>query len=145
MKKRPRATARPPRHHKLPRHSADAIVAAFRWRAQYARWEGPWAWELASPRDILADVVRVLHEYEMGSWSDLVNGSRHNHYITVESIVHEAQQDLEKHWPEDLPDRLWSLHIHGKVRIWGIRQGDVFQLVWYDPEHTVFPVAKPRT
>jgi hypothetical protein len=34
---------------------------------------------------------------------------------------------------------LYHIKISGKSRVWGFREGDSFQLVWFDPEHKVTP------
>lgn len=36
-------------------------------------------------------------------------------------------------------DSLNHIKVSGKSRVWGFREGDAFQLVWYDPEHKVTP------
>ena len=43
----------------------------------------------------------------------------------------------------DSYDILYSLAITGRQRVWGImiEETGTFQLLWYDPEHTVYPVS----
>ena len=40
-------------------------------------------------------------------------------------------------------DTLISLRVTGKKRIWGVRDGSVLHLLWWDPQHEVYP-TKPR-
>lgn len=43
---------------------------------------------------------------------------------------------------QDRVSDLFSLHIDGKTRIYGIRDGRALKLLWYDPDHTVYPMTK---
>lgn len=43
---------------------------------------------------------------------------------------------------EDLTDSIFSFALMNKLRIIGIRQGDYFYVLWYDPKHEVYPVKR---
>lgn len=117
----------------------------FRWRTDLVEWEGEWGWHKATPQDLMKKVIPTLHDNESCTWAQLGGGSRHNHFISVDVIDAVARKRLEKVWMEDLPDKLVSLHIAGKTRVWGVRQGRICRLLWWDPEHTVYKVEKLRT
>jgi len=40
---------------------------------------------------------------------------------------------------------MYAIRLSGKKRVWGIREGRLFSLVWWDPEHTVGPSEKKHT
>jgi len=42
-------------------------------------------------------------------------------------------------------DALYSLRLSGKLRLWGVRDRSVLQLLWYDPEHQVCPSPLKNT
>jgi len=42
-------------------------------------------------------------------------------------------------------ETLVSLRIMGAVRIWGIRVHNCFKVLWWDPEHKIFPSKLKHT
>lgn len=42
-------------------------------------------------------------------------------------------------------DDLYQLHVTGPKRVWGIRFGPYLKLLWWDPDHQVYPVRKRHT
>ena len=42
-------------------------------------------------------------------------------------------------------DTIYKLRIASKPRVWGIKQAATLKVIWWDPEHTVYPVAKGHT
>ena len=64
-----------------------------------------------------------------------------NHEIEVSRIIPEAQERLVELHKADY-DVLFSLRVSGKIRIWGIREGRVFQILWFDFEHEICPSVR---
>ncbi len=106
---------------------------------------GPWGWESCTPEEILTTVVRRLHAYEERTWGQLLGDTLRNHQIPTSEIVRAAQRRLQEAWGEDLPDHIYSLAVDGKKRIWGIKQGTCYRVLWWDPDHEIYPVEKRRT
>lgn len=75
-------------------------------------------------------------------WSEIK--SHQSHTVTVSTISNEAQKRLRDIQQDDI-DELFSLRLSGTERIWGIRDGRVFYVLWWDPEHTVCPAHKKHT
>jgi hypothetical protein len=73
------------------------------------------------------------------------------HFFAQADITPKAQRRLyklaEKNViPEDwLGEDLTSIRIAGAERIWGFKNGKYFFLLWWDPDHTVYPVEKRHT
>ncbi|MCC7491616.1 MAG: hypothetical protein IT204_04685 [Fimbriimonadaceae bacterium] len=84
----------------------------------------------------LADLLRRLGEMEAASWQD--HRLRGSHQIAVGDLVAEARQRLETLGQDDI-DELFSLRLNGKPRLWGILDGRVLKILWYDPDHEVCP------
>ena len=42
-------------------------------------------------------------------------------------------------------DELYQLRVTGAERVWGIRSGPLLRLLWWDPNHEVYPVMKMGT
>ncbi len=75
-------------------------------------------------------------------WSDILN--RNNHEVYVSSISRAAQKRLAEIKLDDF-DRLVSLRFSGKERLWGIKINNVFKLIWWDPNHEVYPSKLKHT
>jgi hypothetical protein len=62
----------------------------------------------------------------------------------VGELCKTARDRLEDLRLEDI-DELVSLRLGGAERVWGIRDGNVMLLLWWDPEHAVCPSLKKHT
>lgn len=64
-------------------------------------------------------------------------GKSKNHEIPVYQLVKEAKQRLRD---LDLDEResLFSLRLSGKKRVWGIRNFNVLEILWIDPDHQIY-------
>jgi hypothetical protein len=91
----------------------------------------------------MREVHDKLREYERDSMAQLV--SRYgNHGIDTASLSKEARDRLVDIEQDDV-EKLWSLRLSGKERVWGVITGSVFSLLWWDPEHTVYLIEKRNT
>jgi hypothetical protein len=123
---------------KVPRVS-DPALGRPSWRIGRLDYDGPWC-----PKKIgdLQPVLQRLKSFETMSWHEMhTTGS---HPIPVHSIIPEAQHRLEELHLDDTDD-VYSLRINGAQRLWGIKQGDAFLALWWDPEHEVCPAPKKHT
>lgn len=86
-----------------------------------------------------------LSGFESMTWSQiLVEGRKHHHSVFVSEIRKPARDrlvDIEK----DDVDKLVSLSLSGKNRIWGILEKGVLRLLWWDPNHEICPSQKKHT
>ncbi len=67
-----------------------------------------------------------------------------NKRVPAKSICPKAQARLGEIQADDL-DELWELRLTGKKRVWGTRTGHIFQVLWWDPHHTVCPAKLKHT
>ena len=67
---------------------------------------------------------------------------RHNkhHGQSVDSLCAEAQERWEH--LERTEGELFRFRVGGKQRIWGVRHGAKFFVVWWDAEHKVYPTER---
>jgi len=101
--------------------------------------QGPFGWSLLSQEHCLV-VLERLKQLESLTWREiLVDQARENHAVAVERLAGEAQTRLETIGQGDTAE-LVSLRVQKRFRIWGIRMGTTFLLLWYDPFHRVFPM-----
>lgn len=42
-------------------------------------------------------------------------------------------------------EALWQLELSGRARLFGVREGNIFHVMWLDENHTICPVSKKRT
>jgi hypothetical protein len=110
-------------------------------RAEQMDMDGPWGWrKFDSPQ--LQEMLQKIFESQKLTWQDLrTNGS---HLVNRQDLCSEAQKRLLEIQKEDLDD-LFSLRLSGRKRIWGIKEGNVLWLLWWDPAHEVCPSPKKHT
>ena len=90
----------------------------------------------------LKKVLTRLKPLETMPWREITNTG--SHPIDVSAIIKEARERLAEIGQDDT-DQLYSLRVEGALRIWGIRDGRVLKILWYDPEHAICPSPKKGT
>ena len=75
------------------------------------------------------------------TWAEVM---RRDHRVPVTRLIHAAQQRLSQH-PQGDVDSLLRLRFTGKQRLWGIKDGDIFHVIWWDPEHSICLAPKKNT
>ncbi len=90
----------------------------------------------------LREVIDGLRPFESMTWGE-IEGSRH-HFISRGSIIAAAQKRLRDTRQDDV-DELFSLRLGGKKRVFGIRDGSVLRLLWWDPKHQICPSVPKHT
>lgn len=103
------------------------------WGLGLVDFGGEWGWRKLDPDDI-ERLHEELVELEGETLHDLRKTEKVKE-IPAQHMVREAQQrlgllELEEH------DTLWELRLKGKRRTWGLMQGPVFCLLWWDPNET---------
>lgn len=111
------------------------------WRIGRLDFDGPWC-----PRkmqvDELAMLIARLKNFESIPWTELHKTGSHS--IPVDSIVKAAKDRLTELNMDDI-DELYSLRMQGQPRLWGIKRGHIFSVLWWDPLHEVCPYHKKHT
>ena len=105
-------------------------------------------WGLLANEKYLGGMLVRFREWERLKWEDILTttaGRKHNtqsHPMPIEILCREAKARLAQ-LRLDSYAILYSLAITGRQRVWGImiEETGTFQLLWYDPEHTVYPVS----
>lgn len=113
------------------------------WRLSQIDWDGPWCPSKCKEAGI-RDILNRLTGFESMSWTQIQSGSG-SHLVGAEGIIKEARQRLTQLKKDDWADQLTSLRMSGKERLWGFLRGGVFHVLWWDPEHEVFPSQKKHT
>jgi hypothetical protein len=101
---------------------------------------GSWQWNLDSGQ--LQEILQKIFSSQKLTWQELRNNG--SHLVNRKDLSPEAQKRLDQMQKEDL-DQLFSLRLTGRKRIWGIKEGNILWLLWWDPDHQVCPSVKKHT
>jgi hypothetical protein len=122
----------------------DAMRMTPSWRIALAQVIDPWGWH-----NLDASEIRSIHtklaQYEAKTWNEiLVKENKLNHRIECHKLCKDAREKLAELRLDDV-EQLVSLHLGARERVWGILSHNVLDLLWWDPEHLVYPVFKRYT
>lgn len=93
-------------------------------------------------------VLEKIMEYSCMMWSAIEcqthdgGKSKHHFLDNLNKLSKEAKERIKKLKIDDLADTIFSFALTNKIRIIGLRQGDYFYVLWYDPKHEVYPVKR---
>ncbi len=114
----------------------------FRWEVNrsYIDMDGYFGWRKASPDEILYDAVMCLQANEKRKWKEVLNdqyGGRDkrrakNHDMPVSRMEKVACDRLREIGKDD-EEKLFSLHVAGTQRIWGVRRGSTLYILCGTP------------
>ncbi len=103
---------------------------------------GPFGWKEIGKDIFLEKIYPKFKYFESMNWHEILN--RNNHEVGVDRISKGARKRLEELRLDDI-DYLVSLRFTGTQRVWGIRRSNIFQILWWDPFHKVYPTNKKHT
>lgn len=84
------------------------------------------------------EVAAQLRSYSQRTWGNITKDFQRDHIIFVNDIISEAQKRLQYLNLDDF-DQLWSFRFKGLWRLWGVRVGRIFNAIWWDPQHKIYP------
>lgn len=111
----------------------------FKWSFNQVDWGGPYCWAAVPAEKLLRDVIPRLQEFEKKKWGEIHETGSHD--IEVENIIRPAQVRLQTLY-NDQYDSVYSLRLQGRERIFGLKDGPILRILWWDPEHAVCPSHK---
>lgn len=108
--------------------------------------EGQWSCASIDGPTLLSVRDKLLH-YEKQKWSQSAGSGSSG---TLKRIpVADCRPAVKKRFTElgldHVDDALWEFRLAGELRVWGVRADDVCYIVWWDPDHTVYPAKKKHT
>lgn len=110
------------------------------WRFSGCDVEGPFAWTNLQP-PIYKQVIEALRVFETKTWQEI--NEMGSHPIEAYRLDKIARDRLEAIGQDDIDD-IMSFRLNGRNRVWCIRMQNVMRVIWWDPDHKVYPVAKDR-
>jgi hypothetical protein len=114
------------------------------WRVREMLMVEPFGWHSMSGAEI-AKIHARLATLERSTWREILlpsMGRKKHHYMPVNEICAEAQDQLEEKKLADT-DSLVSLRIGKTERVWGILQAGSLLLLWWDPLHLIYEMNVP--
>ena len=114
------------------------------WQLGIIDKEGPWGWKAASEGELWDTLHDKIKDYETMTFEELMGKNRESHPISCSKIISKAQRRLDEISQSDLDD-LFSIRISAKQRLWGVRDRNIFKILWWDPNHEVCPSQKKHT
>lgn len=114
------------------------------WRISNLDMGGPFGWQNID-KDTFLHIQEQLSNFETMTWNDIfIKGSYQNHPSLVKEFSKEAKRRLQELELDDY-DELHRIRLSNKERIWGIFEEGFFRILWWDPNHEVYPVEKKHT
>ncbi len=104
-----------------------------------------WGWDRQDGAHLEGILQTHLQHLETMTWGELLKASggrshgNNHHSIPIQDLAPTAIARLRELRLDDI-DELFSLRLTGRIRVWGIKDGRVLKLLWYDENHTVYPV-----
>jgi hypothetical protein len=128
--------------HKIPRGGVPDYTGQYPlWAFRVVDLGGPWCWSVLGGA-MLRKVLQRMRELESMTWHAITETG--SHFIDTSALSKPARDRLMEIQQDDV-DQVYSLRVTGRRRIFGIRDGGVLRILWWDPDHQVCPAPKKHT
>lgn len=77
------------------------------------------------------------------TWDEIFRRGQAGKSIPVATLPRDARNELARTSHDDIDD-IVELRPAGKPRAWGVRHDNVLMLLFWDPNHTLFPPRNRR-
>jgi hypothetical protein len=99
----------------------------------------PYGWHKLDEPTIKSIYEKLKHFESMSLGAIFIEGKSRNHGVKLDKLSPEAQKRLRQLGYDATIEELYSLRLSGPERIWGIRECNVYSILWWDPHHQVCP------
>lgn len=106
------------------------------WKVTEIDDNSQWGWNQITCPDFLRNMWDKMRNFETMTWSEILG--RHHHAIEVKNIIKPAQNRLAELGHDDQAE-LVSFRLTNRNRLWAIRSGEDAFLLWWDPNHEIYP------
>lgn len=103
---------------------------------------GPFGWHECQCHEKYYDILKRKKNFEGMTYQELVKTG--SHPIETYLLSKDARDRLETLKLDDF-NSLFSLRLTGANRIWCVLDKNIMRVLWWDPEHLVYPVEKKNT
>lgn len=136
------SNSKKPRTSKNPASIFSMLVE---WSDEYVDMIDSWSWGV--DRCCIVDcwdaeIEPKLKEFEKLTWQeidDFYSGSGHkmHHSHDRKDICAEARSRMTE--IEIFDTKVFRFRLGGTRRLWGVRRAALFEIIWYDPTHQIYP------
>lgn len=120
----------------------------FRWTLRYCIWEHD-GWKNTSIEK-LAEIVCKLQDFEKQTWGEIKKASggkseghgNNNHSIPITELPKREMKLITGKGYKEQYDKVFSLRLTSLERLIGFVDMDELRILWFDPEHKIFPSNK---
>jgi hypothetical protein len=114
------------------------------WRFNLLELVDPFGWHVLDEKK-LREIRQKLAGFESMTMSQIFVANRsNNHPVKFSDLCGDAQERL---WKLNLEstEEIHSLRLSGAERVWAIRELNVLNLLWWDPDHLICPAQLRNT
>jgi hypothetical protein len=112
----------------------------------FRRYDADTDWSFAPDgKPSVNNVFTILRGLEATTWASVMQASggrsvgTNSHYISIDKLCADAKRRANTICLDE--KELFSLRLQGDVRLWGIIEPNgCFFVIWFDPNHKVYPV-----
>ena len=115
----------------------DTIIFSFQWFDSINKWCKN---DLPKEHDVW-EIIEKLKGFEQKKWKHLAANQDRDHSVPFHKLIPAAQAAAIKKQIDD-QDEIWSIRLTGMQRVWGVKHGRHFMVIWWDPHHQVCPSLK---
>jgi len=115
------------------------------WRFDKLDTDGKFAFDLSRKDFKHREVLQKMMDYGRIKWQDIMaqthdrGKSKHHFLKDPDSFSPEARARIRAKHLEEYTDAIFSFALENMLRAIGIREGEEFHIVWYDPNHEFYP------
>lgn len=112
------------------------------WQVSTLDIDGLWGWRNIDKTRFFEHILPKIQKFESMMWKEILG--RNSHEVNVDEITKDAQKRLSEIKLDDF-GTLVSLRFTAKERLWGVKIGNTLKLIWWDPNHEVYPSRLKHT
>lgn len=115
----------------------------FCWNLSEVDSEGTWSVNQLTLAEFCYQVWTKIHRFNGMKWANIM-GDNLFHFTPVSKIDSEARVRFCSLYSKeaDMGERLFSVRLESRKRIWAIQRGNEGCVIWYDPDHSVYQVKR---
>lgn len=121
----------------------EKVIWCFEWLDK----SGPFSFDLSRPDFDHREILEKIIAYSNMTWSEVKrqthdDGKSKHHMLDFSKLGIDAGERIRAKKLEQYTDSIFSFALQNKLRIIGIRKGQLFYAVWFDPGHQFCPSKK---
>jgi hypothetical protein len=90
--------------------------------------------------DSFFEIAKKLKSYSTRTWNEIRADRKRDHSAQPAQLCKKAQERLRTIQLDDV-DVLFRFRLTGTHRLWGYQCGQYFVVLWWDPDHQVWPMS----